>query len=132
MDDHDELAQTLLDDDQPSWVTLSKGVDDNSGLDGGGDGGGRGGEDRSSAWDRRSSNAGRKNSTDELPSFIRLLRILNMGAAILLIYGSVRIGVIVVYLSLAIAGPLVLPSLSFLISDICAESFSPTYSQTLK
>ncbi len=100
MNDHDELAQTLLDDDQPSWVTLSKEVDENSGL-----GGGVGGDGRSSAWDRRSSNVGKKNITDELPSFIPLLRLGNMGAAILLIYGSVRIEVIVVYRDLAIAGP---------------------------
>ena len=97
MDDHDELAQTLLDDDQPSWVTLSQeeydvGNNDISGLNGGGGGG----EARSSAsaWDRNSNNnVGKQNrrrkDNNELPKFIPLLRLGNMGAAFLLIYGSV-------------------------------------------
>lgn len=91
MDDHDELAQTLLDDDQPSWVTLTKEDhnDDNitnSHLNGGGD-------VRSSVWDRNNT-VGKKNhqgTIHELPKFIPFLRIGNMGAAFLLIYGSVSV-----------------------------------------
>ncbi len=83
MDDHDELAQTLLDNDQPSWVTLSKEDHDDSGSNG---------DVRSSAWDRNNyvgKMMNHRGKNNELPKFIPILRLGNMGAAMLLIYGSV-------------------------------------------
>ncbi len=90
MADQDDLAQTLLDNDQPSWVTLFEEEHDN---DNNGNFGTNGGADvRSSAWDRN-NNVGKmmnhRGKNNELPKFIPILRLGNMGAAMLLIYGSV-------------------------------------------
>ena len=99
-----EHARPLLDSDQASWVTLTRESQDDennsSSLDGDG-----GGWESSSAWQKSSpwdqassatrgswsgakSNRGKNN---ESTTFITLLRVGNMIAAALLIYGSVRI-----------------------------------------
>ncbi|KAL7550712.1 hypothetical protein ACHAWF_013928 [Thalassiosira exigua] len=104
MESNDDHVQPLLDDDQPSWVTLAnEGEGDGSAV------GGRTGNSRgSSPWDQAAArlnlNASARGSTgaaplgnrdqrqkneDDLPKIVLLMRLGNIGAAALLIFGSV-------------------------------------------
>lgn len=97
MDDADEHVQPLLDDDdQPSWVSLSKEEDESESVKK---------STGSSPWDQaaarlsstaQSSGLGWENprsdsrdKDDDLPKIVLFMRLGNMGAAGLLIFGSV-------------------------------------------
>ena len=103
--DDDHVQPLLEEDDQPSWVTLSKDAG------GGGeaiDNAGERSSGSSSPWDQaaarlnpsqlRNNNWSSSTTTnatskdekeDELPKIVLLMRLGNMGAAALLIFGSV-------------------------------------------
>ena len=104
----DEHVQPLLeDDDQPSWVTLAKEGEGGSGSNNGGSS-----SPLSSPWDQAaarlsaiqtnggSAPSGRQESSDDddLPRIVLLMRLGNMGAAGLLIFGSVRYDLYDMYL----------------------------------
>ena len=80
-DSNEHMDEPLLSDDQPSWVTMGN-VDDDKNSD--------------EPWDRpdesplRKSNSGEDRIVDDLPKIILFMRLGNIGAAALLIFGSVR------------------------------------------
>lgn len=81
----DEHAQPLLEDDQPSWVTLAEEGDNDTGAESSPLTG-------SSPWDEAAArpNSRRQQKDDDLPQIVLLMRLGNIGAAALLIVGSVR------------------------------------------
>jgi hypothetical protein len=82
LDSNEHIDEPLLSDDRPAWVTMEKN-------------GGAG--DAELPWDRPSTSAERKTNNegesgaDDLPKIIIFMRLGNLGAAGLLIFGSVRL-----------------------------------------
>ena len=70
-DSNEHIDQPLLNDDQPSWVTMEENDESNQ--------------------PNRSGPASSSREKEELPKIILFMRLGNIGAAAILIFGSVRI-----------------------------------------
>ena len=73
-DSNEHIDQPLLNDDQPSWVTIEENDESNQ--------------------PNRSGPASSSREKEELPKIILFMRLGNIGAAAILIFGSVRIDIV--------------------------------------
>lgn len=103
----DEHVQPLLDDDNPSWVTLAKEDESKNSSNSLWGGGSASTSTGSSPWDQAAarlnatrpnnsatatnsgSSSGSQGKDDDLPKIVLLMRLGNLGTAALLIFGSV-------------------------------------------
>ena len=76
-DPNEHIDQPLLNDDQPSWVTME--------------------ENDESTNQRPVSSSQEDKGGDELPKIILFMRLGNMGAAAILIFGSVRVVILFIH-----------------------------------